>query len=112
MLILIKELGSGLIITAVVVLESSLSTHCTRLNAHGTGSDPPSVALDTVTVFECLLTAQLAFLAFLAQQTCHGRNGLDEHVTSALTRHLLLLNTVECAFIHDNDTSAAYDLNV
>ena len=107
-----KVFGPPPSLTARMVLQAPLAAHNTLLNTHGTGADPAAVALDAVGVVLGLLPARLAPLALPAQQSRHRGDGLDKDIALALARDVTLLDAVECALVHDDDTGAADDLEV
>ena len=94
---------------ADVVLDFYLLAHFTSLHARHAEADRLSLASDRLLRG---IPAQHAHTALLAQETCHGRDGLGEHPLAALAGNLALLDGIEGVFAHDHDVRSRHELQL
>ena len=95
------------------MLEPALRADRALLHAHGAGTDPPPVALDTVAIVHHILPTRLTLSALAALKARHCGDGLrKDPAAPSSVWDLTLLHAVQCALVHDDDPGAAHNLEV
>jgi hypothetical protein len=107
-----KVLGRSFAFTTVVMLELTLRAHAALFGAHGAHPNPPTVESNSVALVLHILTARVALFAFGAQEPSHSWDWLSEDPATSSSCDFTLVDAVQCALVHYDDSSAAHNLKI